>query len=156
MTFHSFIEEEKWRSVDLYAHKRQQSLHFYAPTVAAQQVLFIGVKQFSAQKITRYSFVLQHNGAPFTGVHGASVAFVTGVFINHHNFTGVGYETSLPPSFRTHSLTFRCKGVIRNSQIWQIPNDCNNKLSNQNIYCNDSNVETLPLVNLHMYVAVLI
>lgn len=66
-----------------------QSLYFYAPTVAAQQVVFIGVKQFPAQKITRYSFVLQHNGVLFTTVHGASVAFVTGVFINHHNFTRV-------------------------------------------------------------------
>lgn len=71
------------------------SLQFYAPTVTAQQVLVIGVKQFSAQKITRYSFVLWHNGAAFSGVRWATVAFVTVVFINHHNFTGVGYSTVL-------------------------------------------------------------
>lgn len=34
--------------IDIKDRKRRQSLHFYAPTVAAQQVVFIGVKQFSA------------------------------------------------------------------------------------------------------------
>lgn len=97
----------------------RQSLQFYAPTVAAQQVLFIGVKQFSAQKITRYSFVLWHNGAPFSRVRGVTVAFVTLVFINHHNFTGVGYSTVLVTySLPSSALAFRRQWVIRINKIF--------------------------------------
>ena len=33
---------------DIIDRETRQSLHFYAPTVAAQQVVLIGVKQFSA------------------------------------------------------------------------------------------------------------